>query len=1173
MSLTSCFMVSLGCFALFQFWVVPHVEAAWTVNKTVEKITKIGLVAALKSARSLFQIAFVIYGVLISCFWALQLLADASSGGIISQIEVLEDLQASIQFVSKSIIGNIILWSSLLSLAWLSFKRYRSAMQQNISELMQSESKRLMEELQNDEWEPMPSTSEMLEVEQHLEELQSFLYSQQNLSEDELSNANTTAEKLRMHHFELNLTRRMNLEGASRENKPGSRRFWPRIGTIFVSEGFTRDTRFISKALSYAGTAVLFLSIVGVNTPLINEQVTKSVVTLWELQVKASKKEAKESWDKARACSSSEAEAPGLPLDPQQVQTLARLFTDAYLTSAQWQPDAQTIRNEAHIRAASVRQQIITSHIAASPKQAFRKVGGAGHTAGENTARSLIQASSTKSNSSAKLEAQIAARIKQDIGPRNNLSQIIRTKFNAFSGAYLRPANPNEFTKAILGEIFSPAFEASKANFNSDYLKQAQSVMSGDLKSAVAESIDMQLNKFLTDLTGNRSLADALEGVSRAPRSSTGLTPNNIRSTDDFNRKLFQASEELRNKLKAEPIRLVRNDAANNFRELRVAAKSLLADYSSTNTRVSARVPDRWLDFTASYEDYFSGEKGGRTGTLRSKLLAESGFKLTPTQISESFLRSSDVTRLGRSNFVGGIVFGQNPEGSIANADITAVSWTFSSDTHVSLKLTDASGRETVFGPYLNDVTYRSLLFAADARPLVVTIMNTELYAQKVFLHPALVDTYIGCEMIELDKFIFSYIAPDIRAKQDEALARVQDYDDLYRLAKDFGLFTLVTKESKKNILDSSNRIFAAKRGRLERAVKDPALFSDPTRSPLAANYSIYYPPILRAMKTCIQKSPESIEQFCECMKLQGEERINGGQPSNTRRSEIPHLSRLSPSRNSEFDKWNSNPESLDIVSGVRDKKFSLDQNLDYLTGNNEDVKSKRTWPLSFLIQNTVPANAKSTDPWLFASLQAGIDKGIEDLTNTDANANQILQNIRDFAVLQRIFRMAFEGHLGMNFPLDQLAVLADETRIRIEDTTATKRWVLSENSWGRGQVAVIRRFLDDTDEALALLSELPPIVRLTIKKLARCVDEIENNPASDSIRATCSFCLERSELEKICEIGGNLEYQKPICDLADIAIFIDRLSKKLEVAKIMGVPKTIPTSVEKERAMACRRK
>jgi len=74
-------MVSIGCFSLLQFWIVPRVEAAWRVNQTVEKITKIGLVAALKSARSSFQIAFVVYGILISSFLVLQFLAESSSDG------------------------------------------------------------------------------------------------------------------------------------------------------------------------------------------------------------------------------------------------------------------------------------------------------------------------------------------------------------------------------------------------------------------------------------------------------------------------------------------------------------------------------------------------------------------------------------------------------------------------------------------------------------------------------------------------------------------------------------------------------------------------------------------------------------------------------------------------------------------------------------------------------------------------------------------------------------------------------------------------------------------------------------------------------------------------------------------------------------------------------------
>ena len=118
MSLVTFFTVSLASFALLQFQLLPRFEAGWAENSTLDKFKKISVLAALTSARSIFQMALIVYGALLLCFWLSGWLADTdTAAGYLNLIGWLEKLEAKISFIQSSILANIALWVALLGLA------------------------------------------------------------------------------------------------------------------------------------------------------------------------------------------------------------------------------------------------------------------------------------------------------------------------------------------------------------------------------------------------------------------------------------------------------------------------------------------------------------------------------------------------------------------------------------------------------------------------------------------------------------------------------------------------------------------------------------------------------------------------------------------------------------------------------------------------------------------------------------------------------------------------------------------------------------------------------------------------------------------------------------------------------------------------------------------------
>jgi hypothetical protein len=127
-----------------------------------------------------------------------------------------------------------------------------------------------------------------------------------------------------------------------------------------------------------------------------------------------------------------------------------------------------------------------------------------------------------------------------------------------------------------------------------------------------------------------------------------------------------------------------------------------------------------------------------------------------------------------------GVLIGESPR---EVADVHDLRWTISGD-RVTLVVvgvgSDGKTREITHGPHPKSLVRQALRYAADGRPLTVTMINTPpLPDQKVLLHPALLDTPEGQQAIRLDLLIRRY------AKQqwDEAAQRAYRHHALYQWA------------------------------------------------------------------------------------------------------------------------------------------------------------------------------------------------------------------------------------------------------------------------------------------------------------------------------------------------------------------------------------------------------
>ncbi len=101
---------------------------------------------------------------------------------------------------------------------------------------------------------------------------------------------------------------------------------------------------------------------------------------------------------------------------------------------------------------------------------------------------------------------------------------------------------------------------------------------------------------------------------------------------------------------------------------------------------------------------------------------------------------------------------------------------------NVRLIVAVGDGRVYRSRPFRRDLVELALAYAADGRPITVTIINTSPLAERrVLLHPTLVDTALGRSVIRADMIIFNVISG--RPWYQEAYQSVRSQIELYRRA------------------------------------------------------------------------------------------------------------------------------------------------------------------------------------------------------------------------------------------------------------------------------------------------------------------------------------------------------------------------------------------------------
>ena len=399
---------------------------------------------------------------------------------------------------------------------------------------------------------------------------------------------------------------------------------------------------------------------------------------------------------------------------------------------------------------------------------------------------------------------------------------------------------------------------------------------------------------------------------------------------------------------------------------------------------------------------------------------SESGKSITGKGNGVSTARS--FKRIRFSGRVGGVVIGIEPSSKNDGINVTGFDWIEADDVNLEIKIQTSDGRTISLGSFNTAIAHYALAYAADGRVVTTTLPqplrgkdDDEFFidARRVVVHPAFEDTTFACFAIQVDRFVDGYMFDDEQLK--EARRAVTN------------LGALISSVLR---LGESREIIS-----LDREALQAALSSNGSDDELVST--------INRMVDSINARAESVAEYAkkctnqaECFPVETYSKQGFDFSGVTKL--LSCLSEYGAARCKKELSLLSSKSSYLVDSGVRERGFMMDENFDFLNlSKNEDDP---LWPLDFIIQ-AVPQTLTGGDvevsgdsePWNFPLAADRLRTIVESGVKNDPGAQTVLENMKQFVVLQRLFRLALDGSLGVDFPLQKLVSFQEKTKKRIK--------------------------------------------------------------------------------------------------------------------------------------------
>jgi hypothetical protein len=605
-----------------------------------------------------------------------------------------------------------------------------------------------------------------------------------------------------------------------------------------------------------------------------------------------------------------------------------------------------------------------------------------------------------------------------------------------------------------MGEVNDPLKGVIKAGLKDAAKKIPASGPDGrDLADSAQRVYDLSFEQFMSDLSEGMPLDEALERVrvrvAGRPVASVGdVMRLGVVSEELLSSEVYEA---LAKSLTDDPPTLP--ESLRDVAQAEAAAKRLEGTLDSQGkSSLADEEYEKFYVETESYEQNYPGRLDARQASPRGMLLAKMHRPLDAKVSEELYAQAQDFSQLKLSPSLGGVLVGRVPEGVASGVDFRDLSWAVDGNK-VTLRLKREDGSEVALGPYSKEVVNDALVFVADGRKAVVTIKNSlwedkeKRYWRRVMLHPALTDRALGRDIVEFDELVFKFIDGDPQCEAGRQSVRVQELFYslawIYRRQQLRQIMSAQTtnpawlasykadEERDVNILKttlSSPKSNAA----LRLGFTDRETVGD-GRASLLTKYPDYFDPqLVKIIVKCNRPGVDSADMFKGC--VQGEVRT---------------LTKDGLAKEV-VAKWLGPSVRLTHRSIAEELPFNVDSELKFLAPEDTAQPAAQLWPFEFRYEIAFPMSAlflpdgekreAFRTPWEYVKLRTLIAEKVAQGVQSDDRLRELYGRVREFAVLQRLFRTSLEGGLGKQFPFEKLVALTSATEVG-KRGERTPRW------------------------------------------------------------------------------------------------------------------------------------
>ena len=1015
-SLTNLLLSSFGLFILFKFVLLPF-AAKVAANDSSAFALKKYITRNIVDFGSLFFLLTTISSALV---WIIVKIVNIRGDTTYEEVKSSLSFVKSVDSITSSLASDWAIITTILlaaALIILSYKSTNKSFDEKLNIALSKELERLQKEFDDGEWVDLLPTDEMghvyelmHEYEKNIAELQ-----QSASSEDEITALNSlieNKENLVSYLEQLDIQRRINIE-IEEESYPDPKSLKDKILLFFVSKGLMNTFKKGGSIVFIIGVLLLIPSLLSIGSRVVSDNIeTKmallgSTVEKFELEIQA-----KEVADDFKEITKSKDRATDEPLtdeDEKVLNELSQVFENNVVEARTLGRASINFARASRITSHAVRNAILDQFATSDNRVKVHTSGAITEVVGD--AVKLEQRAIISNEPTTNLGKRFKGDLRKVATSNKELWSHYKKLTIDATKSFQVPASARSVKGMMISNVVGHISQGIE-------LPGSAGKIAGNLSkipSDVAEKFYLNESKrYMVALARAEHLDDAVKTIGEAKYKS--LPAQHIEELKAFSKKIPEEGR-LSSILRDNPPSLSRKVESHvQLSKAQDTVRNIAKVNNSAGTQ-------RFADALSSFGDYFPGYEGEEKRTAKGKTTASSSSYSSRgySASKAASVRSRSYGKLRGFSRIGGVLIGRMPTGE-NSLDVTDLKWKKEGDNY-SLTLVSKNDGQVIIGQFNPAIIYLALGYVADGRVTTITMVSSDpLYDLRILLHPVLVDTGLGCRAIKLDQ-----IADETTSENSE-LKQLRQGENL-EIANARILYSFSWASRLKQISNNDQDIAGQITEYLEYANSIIIEYSEEVQSILAEkNYNLdflsekidfYDKDLLKIIKKC-----RNTNSYKECIEENSPTYVTFNNPT-----------------------WLYPPAKTTEWSGVRELEYILDNQFNFLKTSNHD----ELWPFRFMVQTVftsqpyfadVSENYSDSNPWEFKSVNKLLMKTIIKDLPKKQDMESLIQDMREFAILQRLFRVALNNKLGDNFPLEKLAALAKETKPLLPGYNRTLRWL-----------------------------------------------------------------------------------------------------------------------------------